>query len=186
MSLCDYAVNDLHNMVGVIDISLVDLRAQILDEAHNVAADRKYLNAADLEAVRAERVDDYLLKVDSRSLEICIESAGLLNVLEDAGKGIVDRGHSEVMDIAGAIGLEERKAVLIGLGISLRRAVGEVDNNGLILVDLVGLRIADYLAVLSVVKGDGSELVREARKRCGLDIIESLAVVADMGGDIGV
>ena len=71
-------------MVGVIDISLVDLRAQILDEAHNVAADRKYLNAADLEAVRAERVDDYLFKVDSRSLKICIESAGLLNVLEDA------------------------------------------------------------------------------------------------------
>ena len=83
-SLCDYAVNDLHDVVGVIDISLVDLRAQILDEAHNVAADRKYLDAADLEAVRAERIDDYLFKVDSRSLEICIESAGLLNVLEDA------------------------------------------------------------------------------------------------------
>ena len=106
-------------MVGVIDISLVDLRAQILDEAHNVAADRKYLNAADLEAVRAERVDNYLLKVDSRSLEICIEPAGLLNVLEDAGKGIVDHGHGEVVEIAGAIGLEEREAVLIGLGIGL-------------------------------------------------------------------
>ena len=172
-------------MVGVIDISLVDLRAQILDEAHNVAADRKYLDAADLEAVRAERVDDYLFKVDSRSLKICIESAGLLNVLEDAGKGIVDRGHSEVMDIAGAIGLEEGVAVLKGLGISLRRTVGEVDNKGLILVDFVGLRVADYLAVLSVVKSDGSELVREARNGCGLDIIESLAVVADMGGDIG-
>ena len=118
-SLCNYAVNNLHNMVGVIDISFIDLRAQILDEAHDIGADGQYLNAADLEAVRAERVDDYLLKVDSRSLKICIESARLLNVLEDAGKGIVDRGHGEIMDIAGAIGLEEREAVLIGLGVGL-------------------------------------------------------------------
>ena len=90
--LVDNAVDDLKDTVGVVDIGLVYLSAEILDEAHNVAADRKYLNAAYLKAVCAERVDNYLLKVDSRRLKESIESAGLLDIAENSGERVLDHG----------------------------------------------------------------------------------------------
>ena len=90
--LVNNAVDDLKDTVGVVDIGLVYLSAEILDEAHNVAADRKYLDAAYLKAVCAERVDNYLLKVDSRRLKESIESAGLLDITENSGERVLDHG----------------------------------------------------------------------------------------------
>ena len=49
----------------------------------------------------------------------------------------------------------------------------------------MGLDVANGLAVCGIVKGHGSELVRESRERGRLDIIEGLAVVVGVGGDIG-
>ena len=49
----------------------------------------------------------------------------------------------------------------------------------------MGLDVTNGLAVCGIVKGHGSELVRESRERGCLDIIEGLAVVVGVGGDIG-